>query len=83
MIQIVKAVIGEQGVQLLQSVCLSQTRRALVTILEESPLATVSETALLSVVSRRLEQTGGLSVVAPANGAVVLVRFPFSYLKCI
>lgn len=60
MIQTVKAVIGEQGkAQLLQSVRLSQVRRALITILEESPLATVSETALLSVVSRRLEQTGG------------------------
>jgi len=49
MIQTVEAVIDEQGkVQLLQSVRLPQVRRALVTILEEKPTATVSETALLS-----------------------------------
>ncbi len=52
MIQTVEAVIDEQGrVQLLQNVRLPQVRRALVTILEEKPTATVSETALLSEAS--------------------------------
>lgn len=49
MIQTVEAIIDEQGkVQLLQNVRLPQARRALVTILEEKPAATVPETALLS-----------------------------------
>ncbi len=49
MIQTVEAVIDEQGtVRLLQNVRLPQTRRALVTILEEKPNEAVSETALLS-----------------------------------
>lgn len=49
MIQTIEAVIDEQGkVQLLQNVRLPQARRALVTILEEKPATTVSETALLS-----------------------------------
>ncbi|MDQ3041366.1 MAG: hypothetical protein M3R11_03185 [Acidobacteriota bacterium] len=49
MIQTVEAVIDEQGkVQLLQLVRLPQSRRALVTILEEEPSAAISETALLS-----------------------------------
>ena len=49
MIQTVEAVIDEEGkVKLLQSVRLPQSRRALVTILEEEPLAAISETALLS-----------------------------------
>ncbi len=49
MIQTIEAVIDEQGkVQLLQNVRLPQVRCALVTILEEKPTATVSETALLS-----------------------------------
>jgi len=49
MIQTVEAVIDEQGkVQLLQTVRLPQSRRALVTILEEEPSAAISETALLS-----------------------------------
>jgi predicted transcriptional regulator len=49
MIQTIEAVIDEQGkVQLLQNVRLPQVRRALVTILEEKPAGTVSETALLS-----------------------------------
>ncbi len=49
MIQTIEAVIDEQGnVQLLQNVRLPQVRRALVTILEEKPAATISETALLS-----------------------------------
>ncbi len=52
MIQTIEAVIDEQGkVQLLQSVRLTQARRALVTILEEKPTAAVSETALLSEVA--------------------------------
>ena len=49
MIQTIEAVIDEQGkVQLLQNVKLPQVRRALVTILEEKPATTVSDTALLS-----------------------------------
>ncbi len=52
MIQTIEAIIDEQGkVQLLQSVRLTQARRALVTILEEKPTAAVSETALLSEVA--------------------------------
>ncbi len=52
MIHTIEAVIDEQGkVQLLQNVRLPQARRALVTILEEKPVATVSETALLSEAS--------------------------------
>jgi hypothetical protein len=49
MIQTVEAIIDENGkVRLLESVSLSEARRALVTILEEEPAAGVSETALLS-----------------------------------
>lgn len=49
MIQTVEALIDEQGrVQLLQNVRLPQVRRALVTILEENPVAAVSETSFLS-----------------------------------
>ena len=49
MIKTIEAVIDEEGkVKLLQSVRLPKSRRALVTILEEEPLAAVSETALLS-----------------------------------
>jgi hypothetical protein len=48
-IRTVEAVIDEQGgVHLLEPVRLASTRRALVTILEESPVAGVSESALLS-----------------------------------
>ena len=49
MIRTVEAVIDEQGgVHLLEPVQLGSTRRALVTILEEGPLAGVAESALLS-----------------------------------
>lgn len=49
MIQTIEAIIDETGrVQLLESVRLTEARRALVTILEEEPTAKVSETALLS-----------------------------------
>ena len=49
MIQTIEAVIDEEGnVHLLQPIRLAETRRALVTILEEQPAAGVSETALLS-----------------------------------
>ena len=49
MIQTVEAIIDEAGkVQLLETVQLTEARRALVTILEEEPTAKVSETALLS-----------------------------------
>ena len=49
MIRTVEAVIDEQGnVRLLEKVHLPGTRRALVTILEEHPLAGAPESALLS-----------------------------------
>jgi hypothetical protein len=49
MIRTIEAVIDENGrIQLLEAVSLSSSRRALVTILEEEPLASISETALLS-----------------------------------
>ena len=49
MIRTVEAVIDEQGnVRLLEAVRLPTARRALVTILENEPAATISETALLS-----------------------------------
>ena len=49
MIQTVEAVINERGtVRLLKRIRLSVAHRALVTILEESPVINVSETALLS-----------------------------------
>lgn len=49
MIRTLEAVIDEQGgVRLLEPVQLATARRALVTVLEESPLADVPENALLS-----------------------------------
>lgn len=49
MIRTVEAVIDEhRNVRLLESVELSASRRALVTILDEEPAASVPETALLS-----------------------------------
>ena len=49
MIRTVEATIDEQGnVKLLEPVQLPSTRRALVTILEDSPVASVNETVLLS-----------------------------------
>jgi len=49
MIKTVEAVIDEQGnVRLLEPIHPRTPRRALVTVLEESPAETVSETALLS-----------------------------------
>jgi hypothetical protein len=49
MIQTIEAIIDETGkVQLLESIRLTEARRALVTILEEEPSARVSEAALLS-----------------------------------
>ncbi len=49
MIQTVEAIIDQNGnVRLLESVTLTASRRALVTILEEEPNDAVSETALLS-----------------------------------
>ena len=48
-IRTIEAVIDEQGgVHLLEPVQLGSTRRALVTILEESPVAGILESALLS-----------------------------------
>lgn len=49
MIRTVEAVIDEQGnVRLLKQVRLPAARRALVTILEERPMAGIAESALLS-----------------------------------
>jgi ATP-dependent DNA ligase len=49
MIKTVEAVIDENGqVRLLESLNLPAARRALVTILEEEPATSISETALLS-----------------------------------
>lgn len=49
MIRTVEATIDEQGnVRLLEPVKLPATRRALVTILEDAPSVSVTETALLS-----------------------------------
>jgi hypothetical protein len=49
MIKTVEAVIDENGqVRLLEAINLPAARRALVTILEEEPAATIAETALLS-----------------------------------
>ena len=52
MVWTVEAVIDEQGrVKVLEPVHLSATRRALVTILEEKPVLSVAETALLSEIA--------------------------------
>lgn len=49
MIRTIEAVIDEQGnIRLLKQVRLPATRRALVTILEERPVAGITESALLS-----------------------------------
>jgi hypothetical protein len=49
MIKTVEAVIGKNGqVRLLEDINLPSARRALVTILEEEPVMSVAETALLS-----------------------------------
>ncbi len=52
MIRTVEAIIDEKGVvRLLESVDLPGTRRALVTILEDEPVAHANETTLLSKAS--------------------------------
>ena len=49
MIRTIEAIIDERGnVRLLEPVQLSSMRRAFVTILEEAPVVSVNETALLS-----------------------------------
>ena len=49
MIQAIEAIIDEKGnVRLLEPIRLGEARRALVLILEEQPIAGISETALLS-----------------------------------
>lgn len=49
MVRAIEAKIDEQGnVTLMQPVKLTATRRALVTILEDAPVAAANETALLS-----------------------------------
>ncbi|MGE0100942.1 MAG: hypothetical protein AB7H86_05115 [Blastocatellales bacterium] len=52
MIRTIEAVIDQNGnVHLLQSVKLTKVKRALVTILDEEPVTSISETALLSEAS--------------------------------
>ncbi|MEB3310971.1 MAG: hypothetical protein VKJ02_12120 [Snowella sp.] len=52
MIQFVEAIIDPEGnVHLLESVKLSTSRKAIVTILEENPTTSISETAILSEAS--------------------------------
>ena len=52
MIQSVEAIIDPEGnVHLLESVKLSTSKKAIVTILEENPIISISETALLSQAS--------------------------------
>jgi hypothetical protein len=49
MLQTIEAIIDETGkVELLETIQLKEARRALVTILEEKPMAKISETASLS-----------------------------------
>ena len=49
MIKTIEAIIDEQGnVRLLEPVQLESARRALVTILEDAPIVSIEETALLS-----------------------------------
>lgn len=49
MLQTIEAIIDENGkIHLLETVKLSTSRRAIVTILEEKPLNEISDTALLS-----------------------------------
>ncbi|MBL1210502.1 hypothetical protein [Geminocystis sp. GBBB08] len=49
MLQTIEAIIDENGkIHLLETVKLSSSRRAIVTILEEKPLNEISDTALLS-----------------------------------
>ncbi|PZV25345.1 MAG: hypothetical protein DCF12_15405 [Snowella sp.] len=52
MIQSVEAIIDPEGnVHLLESVKLSTSKKAIVTILEDNPIISISETALLSEAS--------------------------------
>jgi len=49
MVRTIEAIVDEHGrVRLLEDVTLPEARRALVTILEDAPTPSVSETALLS-----------------------------------
>jgi hypothetical protein len=67
-IRTIEAVIDEQGgVHLLEPVRLASTWRALVTILEESPLAGVSESALL----RNARKTGRVRTAAAESSFAV------------
>ena len=76
MIKTVEAVIDEQGkVRLLEPIVPGPARRALVTILEESPAA-VSETALLSEAAlaedwNRPEEDDAWAALRPLGTAVV------------
>ncbi len=85
MIQIVEAIIEPDGkVLLLEDVQLTESHRALVTILEDEPLSKASVTALLSEPSLAEDWNrtgGGRGMVSPSAGSVVLVTFPFSDLS--
>lgn len=73
MIQTIEAIIDQHGnLHLLEAVCLPAPRRALVTILEESPATAVAETALLSEVAlavdwNRPEEDEAWSYLQPAQ----------------
>lgn len=73
MVQTVEAVVDEQGqVRLLVPVRFTVARRALVTILEEEPAITISETALLSEAAlaedwNRPEEDAAWSYLQPAS----------------
>jgi hypothetical protein len=73
MIRTVEAVIDEQGaVHLLETIKLTAAHRALVTILEEEPVALASEAALLSEAAlaadwNRPEEDAAWSYLQPAR----------------
>ncbi|MBA3944108.1 MAG: hypothetical protein H0X37_06040 [Herpetosiphonaceae bacterium] len=73
MLRTVEAVIDEQGVVHLQeAIQLPTARRALVTILDEAPMETIAETALLSEAAlaedwERPEEDAAWSYLRPAQ----------------
>ena len=85
MIKTVEAIVDEKGnVKLLEQVRLGVPRRALVTILDEKPGRAYLRVGVVKRggAGRGLESHAiGRSVVPPATGAVVLVKFPFSDLS--
>lgn len=80
MLKTVEAIIDEHGnVRLLEPVHLGPTRRALVTILDDSRTPwSRSGITQRSCTRAGLESLrGGRRVVTPSEGPVVLVRLPF------